>query len=152
MLRPVQANDVPLLYEHQADAEAAAMVGFAPRSRAEHDAHWARILSDDSLIALAIVDDAGRLAGHIASWTDTGDRLVGYWIDRELWGQGHATAALRELLELVTERPLVALVAETNHGSIRVLERCGFVTVGKHQLPGDPVVEVRMVLEDDAQP
>ena len=128
------------------------MVGFASRSRAEHDAHWARILADNTLLALAIVVDTGRLAGHIASWTEAGDRLVGYWIDRERWGQGHATAALRELIELVTERPLVALVAETNHGSTRVLERCGFVAVGTHQHPGDPVVEVRMVLGEDARP
>jgi ribosomal-protein-alanine N-acetyltransferase len=41
-----------------------------------------------------------------------------------------ATAAVAVLLKEVTVRPLRARVAEDNHGSIRVLERNGFVLVG----------------------
>ena len=149
MLRPVTAADIPVLYEHQADVSAAAMVGFDSRTRAAHDAHWGRILADETAVARAVVED-DRTVGNVVCWTESGERLVGYWIGREFWGRGHATNALRELLTLVSERPLVALVAETNLGSIRVLERCGFVAVGTEQHEGDPFVEVRMVLADVA--
>lgn len=53
-------------------------------------------------------------------------REVGYWVARELWGGGIATAALAGLLLVETRRPLYAGVA----GSLRVLEKCGFAVCG----------------------
>jgi RimJ/RimL family protein N-acetyltransferase len=67
------------------------------------------------------------VAGNVGSWAQDGKRLVGYWIGREFWGQGLATRALAELLTELPQRPLHAYVATTNAGSIRVLEKCGFV-------------------------
>ena len=58
---------------------------------------------------------------------------MGYWIGREYWGRGVATAALRSLLEVIPERPLHPLVAAGNAGSIRVLEKCGFVRDGEDE-------------------
>jgi len=144
-LRPVVAADIGVFFEHQADAGAAQMVGFASRPRPEHDVHWARVLADRTGLARTIVA-AGQVVGNIVSWTDGEQRLVGYWIGREHWGRGYATAALQAFLGILTERPLVALVAQSNRGSIRVLEKCGFLAVGTEQHEGDPVVEVRMVL------
>ena len=40
---------------------------------------------------------------------------------------------------MVDARPLHAYVAKCNVGSIRVLEKCGFVKVGEH--PGDDEIE-----------
>ena len=37
------------------------------------------------------------------------------------------------LLREVTERPLYARVATSNAGSIRVLEKCGFTTIGSER-------------------
>ena len=145
-LRLVVPGDVPVFYEHQADAGAATMVGFVSRSQPDHDAHWTGLLADPTAFARTVVAGT-EVVGNIVSWVDGDDRFVGYWIGRPHWGRGHATAALREVLRLVPERPLTALVAETNLGSIRVLERCGFVAVGTHQAEGDPIVEVRMVLD-----
>ncbi len=48
---------------------------------------------------------------------------------RQFWGRGLATAALAELVEELDQRPLYAWVATSNVGSIRVLEKCGFVEV-----------------------
>ena len=45
---------------------------------------------------------------------------------------GLATAALAELAEAIPDRPLHAWVATSNVGSIRVLEKCGFVEVERH--------------------
>jgi RimJ/RimL family protein N-acetyltransferase len=76
----------------------------------------------------------GSVAGNVCCWEDSGEKLVGYWIGREYWGKGIATAALSEFLKCVPDRPLVARVAEHNVASIRVLEKCGFTIVGKNQL------------------
>jgi len=68
-----------------------------------------------------------RVAGNVVSFDQDGKRLVGYRIGREFWGQGLATLALAELIKELPQRPLHAYVATTNAGSVRVLEKCGFV-------------------------
>jgi RimJ/RimL family protein N-acetyltransferase len=60
-----------------------------------------------------------------------GEREVSYWIARKHWGKGLATAALGAFLEEVTIRPLQARVAHDNMGSLRVLQKCGFVITGR---------------------
>jgi RimJ/RimL family protein N-acetyltransferase len=64
--------------------------------------------------------------GSAAVYGEPGEREVTYWIDRAYWGRGIATAALRDLLAVVPERPLYARAASDNAGSRRVLEKCGF--------------------------
>ena len=71
------------------------------------------------------------------SWTHDDERDVGYWIGREHWGKGIATAALGALLAELQDRPLFAHVVEHNIGSIRVLEKCGFSNVGSVVLPNE---------------
>ena len=73
----------------------------------------------------------GGIAGNVLSWPGTRERLVGYWIGRDYWGRGVATAALAAFLAELSERPLHARVATANLGSIRVLEKCGFERVGE---------------------
>ncbi len=104
------------------------MAAFPTRDRASFDAHWRKIRADDSLTKLTITSD-GAVAGNIGAWTQDGMRLVGYWIGRDFWGKGIATEALRLFAERETTRPLHAFVAAHNTGSIKVLERCGFVLV-----------------------
>ena len=59
------------------------------------------------------------------------ERLVGYWIGREFWGRGIASAALVQFLDYETTRPLAARVAKHNPASIRVLRKAGFASVGE---------------------
>jgi len=124
-LRDVEADDLPLFFEHQRDPIAVAMVAFHSRDRAAFDEHWAKLLADDSLLKKTVIVD-GRVAGNIGSWTSEGKREVGYWIDRAFWGRGVATEALSAFLCLEQTRPLYAGVAKHNVASIRVLEKCGF--------------------------
>jgi RimJ/RimL family protein N-acetyltransferase len=135
-LRPVQAADLPVLFEHQADPAATEMAAFPTREREAFMAHWERILADETVIARAVVAD-GRLAGNVVSFEHDGEREVGYWIGREFWGGGIATAALAAFLEVETARPLHAGVARHNAGSLRVLEKCGFAVSGQD---GDHVI------------
>ncbi len=125
LLRDVEPGDLPIFFEHQRDPVAVALVVFRSRDRAEFDEHWAKILADDTSLKKTIVAD-GQVAGHIASFVRDGEREVGYWIDRALWGRGIASEALSSFLRLEQRRPLYAGVAPHNLASIRVLQKCGF--------------------------
>ncbi|WP_406178317.1 GNAT family N-acetyltransferase [Streptomyces sp. NBC_00996] len=94
------------------------------------DQHWAKVRSDPSVILRTIVAD-GAVAGHAAVFGPPSEREVTYVIGRAHWGQGVATTALAELIELEPARPLHADAAADNAGSIRVLEKCGFLVTGK---------------------
>ena len=126
LLRDVIESDLPVFFEHQRDPEATRMADFPARDREAFDAHWQKVLANDELVAKTIVFE-GQVAGNIGSWEQDGRRLVGYWVGREFWGKGLATQALAELIADLGTRPLHAYVAKTNLGSIRVLEKCGFV-------------------------
>ena len=130
VLRDVIDSDLPIFFEHQRDPEATSMAAFPARDRAAFDAHWQKILADDQLTAKTVLFE-DRVAGNVVSFDQDGKRLVGYWIGREFWGKGLATRALAELLAELPQRPLHAYVAPTNAGSIRVLEKCGFVLADK---------------------
>jgi RimJ/RimL family protein N-acetyltransferase len=125
-LRDVEPGDIEIFYKQQLDPDATAMAAFPARDRDAHFAHWDKILKDKTCITrtIAVTDE---VAGYIGSWIQDGQREVGYWIGKQYWGRGIATAALRHFLQLVTDRPLVAWVARHNTGSIRVLEKVGFV-------------------------
>ena len=132
VLREVVDSDIEVFFEHQREPEANRMAVFPARDRETFDAHWRRLLADDSLIKKTIVYE-GEVAGNIGCWQQEGRRFVGYWIGREFWGKGLATRALQELAGEVTQRPLYAWVATSNVASIRVLEKCGFVHVVSQQ-------------------
>ena len=129
MLREVVESDLDALFEQQSDPESSAMAGVPSRDRAAFDAHWRRIRASEETV-IRVIDVDGEVAGHVASWPSEGRRYVGYWLARESWGRGLATAALAEYLGEVRERPLHALVSTDNVASIRVLEKCGFVAIG----------------------
>jgi RimJ/RimL family protein N-acetyltransferase len=131
VLRDAVEADLDAFFEHQRDPEATAMALFPARDREPFFAHWRRLLADDSSIQKTIEDD-GEVAGNVLCWEADGRRYVGYWLGREFWGRGLATAGLAGLLEEVKARPLYAWVASSNAGSIRVLEKCGFLRVGSH--------------------
>lgn len=130
MLRDVREDDLDVFFEQQREPEGVAMALFPAREREAFDAHWSRVLANDSNVVRTIEVD-GEVAGNIGSWEQDGRRLVGYWIGRDFWGRGIATSALSELAGELG-RPLHAWVANSNLGSIRVLEKCGFVQVGSH--------------------
>lgn len=131
-LRPVARSDLDTFFEHMQDPEALWMAAFTPpdpSDREAFDAHWDRLFANPEVTTRAIEVD-GRLVGNIASFEMMGDREVTYWIDRAVWGQGVATEALGLFLDIETIRPLYGRVAADNAGSRRVLEKCGFTTVG----------------------
>jgi RimJ/RimL family protein N-acetyltransferase len=128
-LRPVTEADLPILFEHQRDPEAALMAAFSPRDADAFLEHWRRIIADPSKLALAITDEKSVL-GYVASFDGDDARLLGYWIGREYWGRGIGRSAVALFLETEMTRPLYAHVVRTNVASVRILERCEFKIVG----------------------
>ena len=129
-VRDVRDADLDALFAHQADAEASAMADFPSRDRVAFDAHWARIRADPTCSTWVIEVD-GAVAGNVGVWDGEQGRELGYWVDRSVWGRGVATAAVRLVLEVEPVRPLHAHVALHNLGSLRVLERNGFVEASR---------------------
>src|SRR3954447_19935341 len=128
-LREVLPGDLPIHFEQQRDADSTALAAVPPRDREAFDAHWAKLLADDSVVLRSILAD-GEVVGSALSFVRDGERHVGYWVGREHWGRGIASVALGLLLDELTERPLVATVATHNRASRRVLEKHGFSVVG----------------------
>jgi len=129
-LRDVKESDLPIFFEQQLDPEAIRMAAVPSRDREAFMAHWLKIMADTTGTLQTIVSN-GRVAGNIVCWQHADERLVGYWLGREYWGKGVASAALSLFLAHVTIRPLVARVAKHNVASIRVLQKCGFAISGE---------------------
>ena len=150
IIRPVTDTDLPVLFRHQLDPEAARMAVFPSRDEAAFMAHWERVLQRPDVTAWAVLTDDGAVAGNVLAFEVDGTPLVGYWIGREYWGRGLATRALQALLRQLPRRPLYAHVARTNAASIRVLEKCGFAEVGERDVfdetLGAAIAEVVMEL------
>jgi RimJ/RimL family protein N-acetyltransferase len=144
-IRPVEDADLPIFLAHQDDPVAATMAAFPSRAPDVFFEHWVKIRADPINYTRTILAD-DEVVGDIVSWLDAGGREVGYWIGREHWGKGFATAALRLLLEEIEDRPITAHVAVHNIGSQRVLEKCGFVRVGQ-EIADDGIDEVILRLD-----
>ncbi len=137
-LRDVRDSDLPTFFAYQSDPEANRMAAFPARDREAFTAHWAKIRRDPGNILKTILFE-GEVAGNIGSWAAGDRRFVGYWVGREAWGKGIATAALEAFVAEVKERPLHAFVAKHNLGSIRVLEKCGFIPSREDDVHGPPL-------------
>ena len=96
----------------------------------------------------------GEVAGNIVYWERSGERRVGYWLGKDYWGKGIASAALAQFLGQVKIRPLDVRVAKKNVASIRVLQKCGFTISGEDtfcDLDSKPSWEFIMSLEAQDQ-
>jgi len=131
-LRDVIPSDLPIFFIHQQDPEANRMAAFTsrdPSDREAFDNHWAKIMNDDTIINKTILYN-GEVVGNIAKFIMFGQPEIGYWIGKEFWGKGITTRALAAFLKVVNIRPLYAAAAKDNAGSLRVLQKCGFVITG----------------------
>ncbi len=133
-LRPVTSGDLPWIFRMQSDPESNRMAVTIPRSAEAFDAHWKAVLVDPNITARVILlGDA--TVGLISVFQRDARDFVGYWIEREYWGRGIASEALRLLLIDVPRRPIAARVATTNPASLRILTKCGFQIVSVQHAP-----------------
>lgn len=131
-LRPTTTSDLDTLFKFQLDKEGGFLAAFMPKDHDNKTAYLEkhnRLLNDPSVNNQTILLE-NEIAGSIAKFVMEGDAEITYWIDRQHWGKGIATQALKTFLEIEATRPLFGRVAFDNSGSQKVLEKCGFKKTG----------------------
>ena len=131
-LRPTEISDLDFLFQFQLDKEGGYLAAFMPKDPTDKFAYiekFTKILNDSTVNNQTIIHN-NVIAGSIAKFVMEGEAEITYWIDRNFWGQGIATQALKEFLAIETNRPIFGRVAFDNIGSQKVLEKCGFEKIG----------------------
>jgi len=125
--------DLNTLFEFQSDHEAIHLAAFTPKDPGDKIAYiekYSKHLADPSINTQTIkLNDV--IVGSIAKYMMDNEAEITYWIDRKYWGQGIATKALTDFLKTEPARPIFGRVAFDNYGSQKVLEKCGFLKIGK---------------------
>lgn len=125
--------DLAIFFDYQLDKQANYMAAFTaedPNDKDAFDAHWEKIRGDEQVVIKTIMV-GGEVVGHVASFIMFEQREVTYWIGKSYWGQGIATKALSEFLQLIKDRPIYARAAKDNAASLKVLEKCNFKITGE---------------------
>ena len=131
-LRQTEISDLEFLFRFQLDAEANYLAAFTSKDPTDKEAYlkkYTKILNDPTTNNQTILVDE-TVVGSIAKFEMEDKAEITYWIDRNLWGKGIATAALKDFLTIENARPIFGRVAFDNLGSQKVLEKCGFVKIG----------------------
>lgn len=141
-LRDFHADDIPAVHEYAADPEVTRWSTWGPNTVAQttafvEDASREQLHTDRSAYSLAAVVDCQTI-GSVGIWITSrqdGNGELGYTIHRAHWGQGHATEAVKLLLDFGFTTLKLQRIAATCHpdnaGSMRVLEKSGFTLEGR---------------------
>lgn len=135
LLRNMAETDLPIFFEQQLDPDANYMAAFTakdPTDRAAYYTHWEKVCADARITIRTILYE-GQVAGYVLCHPWFGVPEISYWLGREFWGKGIATAALAAFLHIVTVRPIYARAARDNYASLRVLEKCGFEVIDEER-------------------
>lgn len=131
-LRPTTVKDLDTLFTFQLDKEAGYLAAFMPQDPTDKTAYiekYTKLLNDPTVNHQTIILD-DRIVGSISKFVMFGDNELTYWIDKQYWGKGIATTALKKFLTIENNRPIFGRVAFDNFGSQSVLEKCNFLKVG----------------------
>lgn len=130
-LRPSEKSDLEFFFQFQLDKEATYLAAFTPKDPTDKKAYLEKYSKhmDDPTINMQTILINEIIVGSIAKFEIEGDTEITYWIDRNFWGKGIATAALKTLLTIENSRPIFGRVAFDNFGSQKVLENCGFIKI-----------------------
>lgn len=138
LLRPHRLSDVPFMMELNADPEVVRYTGDVAFTHEDEAVAVVRSLQrqfeERRMGRLLCIE---RATGQPVGWTGLkqhDDHVdLGFRFLRRVWGRGYATEAGRVCLAWAEENaraPVVANAMPENTGSVRVLQKLGFVAVG----------------------
>src|SRR5947209_5924853 len=113
VLRKTEPADLDVLFAFQADEDAAIMAAFMGenwRDKATYLAKWERFLADKTVDSRTILWN-DQVAGSLGTWEMDGAPQISYVIGKSFWGQGIASAAIRQYLSTVSRNPIYGRVA-----------------------------------------
>ena len=132
-LTETEKDDLNVFFQFQLDKEANYLAAFTakdPNDKTAYLEKYTKLLAEPTVNMRTIkVNDV--IAGSVSKFVMENDAEITYWIDRNFWGQGIATTALKGFLKIEQIRPIYGRVTFDNYGSQKVLEKCGFVKTGK---------------------
>ncbi|MDP9076792.1 MAG: GNAT family N-acetyltransferase [Bacteroidota bacterium] len=132
-LTKTEKDDLNAFFQFQLDKEANYLAAFTakdPNDKTAYIEKYTKFLTDPT-INMQTIKANDEIAGSVAKFMIGDEAGITYWIDKKFWGQGIATTALKHFLKFEQTRPIYARVAFDNYGSQKVLEKCGFVRIGK---------------------
>jgi len=132
VLRRTEIADLESLFTFQLDREANHLAAFTSKDPTDKTAYlqkYTKLLNDPTINNQTIIVD-NIIAGSVAKFELEGQAEVTYWVDKQFWGKGLATQALKEFLKNEKTRPIFGRGAFDNFGSQKVLEKCSFVKIG----------------------
>ena len=135
VLRQSINSDIPIFFENQADEGALFMSAFTSKDPLNKEAYikkWERLIEIESINMQTILWD-NEIVGCVVKFVMEGDSDITYAINKKFWGQGMATEAVNQFLDIEKTRPLFGRTAFDNIGSQKVLERNGFVRIGENE-------------------
>ena len=133
VLRQTETADLHYFFNFQLDEEANYLAAFTPKDPTDKAAYlskYTKLLSEPTVHMRTILVD-NIIVGSISKFEMEGEAEITYWIDKNFWGKGIATTALRHFLTIEKARPIFGRTAFDNLGSQNVLEKCGFVKIGE---------------------
>jgi ribosomal-protein-alanine N-acetyltransferase len=133
-LRKFVASDIDLLVSFLNNPEVTQYItGAIPQPYTKNDAHWWIENSAKSDYIKAIECKGafvGCISATIGDFEYNRSAELGYWVARDLWNTGIATAAVKEFSNILFETThivrLFVSVVSSNGASIRVLEKNGY--------------------------
>lgn len=134
-LTKTEKEDLETLFLFQCDKDANWMAAFTsenPKDEKLYLEKWGKIVENPE-IRMQTIRLESVIVGSVVHFDVMEETNVSYWIERKFWGKGIATHALAKFVKDSIKRPLFARVAWDNYGSQKVLEKCGFKSIGKER-------------------
>ena len=128
-------EDLETLFIFQTNKDGIMMAAFTsenPSDKAAYMKKWTAIVANPK-IKMQTIRLENKIVGSVIHFDIMNETNVSYWIDQQFWGKGIATEALKEFIKGSDKRPLFGMVAYDNVGSQKVLEKCGFKSIGKEK-------------------
>ncbi len=132
-LRKSITSDLEVFFLNQTDSEANFMAAFTSENPNDKEAYmekWNRLMKDDTVHMQSILL-GDKIIGCVIKFMMFGEAEITYAVSKEYWGKGMTSLALGQFLEIEKTRPIHGRVAFDNIGSQRVMEKNGFIKIGK---------------------
>jgi [ribosomal protein S5]-alanine N-acetyltransferase len=127
-----EKDDLNTFFQFQLNEEVNFLEAFTAKDSNNKEAYiekYSKFLHEPT-INMRTINIDNKIVGSIAKFVMENKAGITYWIDREFWGRGIATNALKNFLQIENSRPIYGHVAFDNYASQKVLEKCGFIKIG----------------------
>lgn len=133
-MRRVQPDDLDAIHAIMSDPETMQFWSTPPHSiRAETEKWFASMMEADRAGESDefILEYQGRVIGKLGAWRHP---EIGFFLDRDFWGQGLAREALQQFISYARDLGQDCLTADVdprNTPCLRLLTKCGFHETGR---------------------